>query len=112
MALAAGLLLGEYAFGGLVVVLAAMLVGLFVSEASVAAGRGRSSALAATGALATVAGLLLAAWTSTGHRLEEVDALGWLALPVGAVAAAVRAWPRRPAPTAGPGSPPATAPQP
>ena len=112
VALAAGLLLGEYAFGGLTVLAAGVLVGLFVSEAAVAAAGGRSSTVAATGALATVAGLLLAGWTSTGHRLGEIDVLGWLALPAGAAAAAVRAWPRRSAPTAGAGSPPATGQEP
>jgi hypothetical protein len=111
--LGGGLLLGEYAFGGLSVVGAAVLIGLLASEAALAAGGGAAHGLAAaSSALATVAGLLLAAWTSTGARLDLVPALGWLAFPLGAAAAALRAWPRRPAPRAAPGTPPDPGPEP
>ena len=112
VALVAGLLLGEYAFGGPAVVGAAALIGLFVSEAAVAVGRGRSAALALAGAVSTVAGLLLAAWTATGRRFDALEVLGWLAFPVGAAAAALRAWPVRRAPRPGAGSPPVTEPEP
>lgn len=92
---AAGVVLGEYAFDGLAIVGAAIVVGLFVSEAAVAVERGRARVLAVTCAVATVVGLLIAARTATGHRLSTVGWEGWLAVALGAAAAVVRAAPFR-----------------
>lgn len=97
------LVLGEYAFRGLAVVGSGALLGLFVAEAAlavaVASGAGRlpAGALAAVLAGVTAAGLTWAAWISTGHRLGAVGASGWLAVTLGAVAAALRTrWWRTP----------------
>lgn len=84
------LVLGEYAFDGVAVVLSGALLGLFVAEAALAVGRDRSPPLAAAaGALAGL-GLVWAAWISTGHRLGSVPGAGWLAITSGALVATLR----------------------
>jgi hypothetical protein len=95
VALVAALLLGEYAFDGLAVLGAGLVVGLFVSEATTTVAARRSVLLAVAGAVITVAGLLGAAWISTDRRLSIVDWHGWLAVALGAAAAGFRARPRR-----------------
>ena len=105
VAFMAGVLLGEYAFDGLAVIGAGLVVGLFVSEATVTVARHRSLLLAGAGALLTVGSLLLAAWISTDRRLSIVGAQGWTAVAVGAAAAAVRARPLRARPDSPPTEP-------
>ncbi|MEA2703833.1 MAG: hypothetical protein QOD63_1778, partial [Actinomycetota bacterium] len=83
----AGVVLGEYAFDGLAILGAGVVVGLFVSEAAVAVNRGRDVLLAVACAVFTVGGLLIAARTATGHRLSTVGWEGWLAVGLGVVAA-------------------------
>jgi len=92
------LVLGEYAFDGVAVVGSGVLLGLFVAGAALAVARSSSRLLALTLAGMTAGGLGWAAWVSTGHRLGNVSAAGWLAVTLGAVAAALRTlmW-RRPA---------------
>lgn len=90
-----GLLLGEYAFDGLAVIGAGVVLGLFVSEAAVAVAKGRLAILAAACSIFTVLGLLMAAWISTGHRLGTIDGQGFLAFVAGAAAAGLRARPLR-----------------
>jgi hypothetical protein len=89
------LVLGEYAFDGLAVIGAGLVLGLFVSEAAVAVAKDRPVFLTAACSVVTVLGLLMAAWISTGHRLGTVEIHGWVAFVVGAVAAGVRARPLR-----------------
>jgi hypothetical protein len=95
VAFVAAVLLGEYAFDGLAVIGAGVVLGLFVSETTVSLARRRSLLLAGAGAAFTVAGMLGAAWISTDHRLSTVGLKGWLAVAVGAAAAAIRARPLR-----------------
>ena len=95
MAFAAAVLLGEYAFDGLAVVGAGVILGLFVSEATVSVARRGSVLLAGAGAVFTAAGLLGAAWIATDRRLSNIDLEGWLAVALGAAAAAIRARPPR-----------------
>jgi len=95
VAAAGALVLGEYAFDGVAVVLSGALLGLFVGEAAVAVARERSRSLAlAAGAIAAL-GLLWTAWISTGHRVGTVRAPGWLAIALGAATATLRALPWR-----------------
>jgi hypothetical protein len=105
VAYVAALLLGEYAFDGLPVIGAGVVLGLFVSEATTSVARRRSWLLAAAGAVFTVGGLLGAAWITTDHRLSLIDSDGYLALAVGAAAAAVRARPLRARPDTPPAEP-------
>ncbi len=93
MAMIAALMIGEYAFDGWAVIGAGLVLGLFVSEATTTVARGRSALLAAAGAVFTVGGLLGAAWISTDRRLSLVGWKGWVAVAVGAAAAAFRARP-------------------
>ena len=72
VAFVAAVLLGEYAFSGLPVIGAGVVLGLFVSEATTSVARRRSIFLAVAGAVFTVAGLLGAAWISTDQRLSMV----------------------------------------
>ncbi len=101
---AAGLL-GEYAFSGLAVIGAGVLLGLFVSEATTSVARRRSRVLAAAGAVFTVCGMLGAAWISTSQHLSRVGFEGWLAVALGAAAAAFRARPLRERPDTPPAEP-------
>ncbi|HEX2274239.1 MAG TPA: hypothetical protein VHG90_10245 [Acidimicrobiales bacterium] len=98
-------ILGEYPFSGLVVLGAGVLFGLFVAEAVVGAGGARGRGPAAASAMLTVVGLVWAAWIAEHHDLGGVDPEGWLAVVVGAVAAALRA--RTPRAEAGSRSEPA-----
>jgi hypothetical protein len=91
----AGVALGEYAFDGLAIVGAGLVVGLFVSEAAVGVARAKTVGMAVACAAFTVMGLIIAARTATGHRLSTVRWEGWLAVALGAAAAAVRAAPLR-----------------
>ena len=104
-----GLLLGEYAFDGLAVMGAGVVLGLFVSEAALAviSSNARPLLLGAACAVVTVLGLLLAAWTSTGHRLGTVGTKGDLAFVLGALAATIRMRP----PRRGAGNLPGSAPE-
>jgi hypothetical protein len=95
VALVAALMLGEYDFDGLPVIGAGIVLGLFVSEATTSVARARSLLLAGAGAVFTVAGLLGAAWIATDQRLSMVDGEGWVAVALGAAAAAFRARPLR-----------------
>jgi hypothetical protein len=85
-----GVVLGEYAFAGVAVVASGVLLGLFVAEAALAVARSSSRLLALALAGLTAGGLGWAAWVSTGHRLGNVGVAGWLAVTLGAVAAALR----------------------
>ncbi len=105
VAAVAAVLLGEYAFDGLAVIGAGLVLGLFVSEATTSVARRRSLLLAVVGALYTVGGLLGAAWISTDHRLSIVGFKGWLAVALGAAAAAFRARPLRERPDSPPPEP-------
>ncbi len=89
------LILGEYAFHGVAVVLSGALLGLFVAEAAVAVAGDRHRPLALTVGALTALGLVWAAWISTGHRLGSVRAGGWAAITAGALVATLRALPRR-----------------
>ncbi len=83
--------LGEYAFDGVAVLGSGVLLGLFVSEAVVSVRRGGSRVASAACAGLTAAGLVWAAWISTGHRLGQLRWEGWAAVGVGAGVAAFRA---------------------
>ena len=99
-------ILGEYAFNGVTVVIAGVLLGLFVAEAALAVARERNRVLAAAVGAATVGGLVWAAWIGSGHRLGAVGVGGWVAVTSGGLTATLRAlwWkapdrtPRAPAP--------------
>ncbi len=101
-------ILGEYPFSGLVVLGAGILFGLFVAEALIGVGRWRGPVPAALGGVLAGAGLVWAAWISEGHDLSYLPVEGWIAVALGAAAAALRGW--RPGAAAdsppGPASPP------
>lgn len=86
-------ILGEYAFDGLAVMGAGVVLGLFVAEATVTVARGGSRLGAAVSAAVTAAGLVWAGWIATGNRLGTVGWEGWAAVALGAAVAAFRARP-------------------
>lgn len=95
VAAAGALLLGEYAFTGWPIFGACLLLGLFVAEAVVTAGRRNGAQAAALAALLTLAGLIWAAWISSGHELNSLPDEGWFAVAVGAIASGLTAlWTR------------------
>lgn len=101
-------ILGEYPFSGLTVLGAGVLFGFVVAEAVVAVGRARGRGPAVSSAAIASAGLVWAAWIAENHDLGGVDLEGWVAVGLGAAAAALRARsPRaradsRPEPASGP----------
>jgi hypothetical protein len=84
-------ILGEYPFSGVLVLGAGVLLGLFVAEAVVGVGGAQGRGPAAVSAVLALAGLVWAAWIAENHDLGAVDAEGWLAVVLGAAAAALRA---------------------
>lgn len=100
---AGALILGEYAFEGLVVLCSGAVLGLFVGEAAIAVARRREVRLGIFGAAVSIAAMVWAAWISTGHDLSYVGPAGWASVGVAAVAAYVRTGVIR----RGSGSPPA-----
>ena len=92
VAAAAAVLLGEYPFAGLLVLGSGVLVGLLVAEAVVSVGDWRGPAPAAACAALAAAGLVWAGWIAEGHDLGRVAPEGWVAVGLGAAAAALRAW--------------------
>ena len=98
LALLAGLLvtalgaaiLGEYQFNGLTGVVAGLIFGLFVAEVTVSVAREGNAVFAVVCAAFTVGGLGWAVHASIGPR-GHVPALAWLAIALGAAAAAFRA---------------------
>jgi hypothetical protein len=89
------LILGEYPFTGLIIVGAAVILGLFVAEANLAVSRQPGPAGAGACGVLTGCGLIWAAWISTGHELAQLATVGWVAVAAGAATAAIRAGWRR-----------------
>lgn len=100
------LVLGEYAFDGVAVVLSGALLGLFVAEAAVAVAGARSRPLALLAGGLTALALLWAGWIATGHRVGSVSGAGWAAITLGASAATIRALRWRTPDRTRPSSPP------
>ncbi len=92
VATAAALLLGEYPFTGLLVLGAGALVGLLVAEAVVSVGGWRGRTPAAIAAVLAIGGLVWAGWIAEGHDLGRIAPEGWVAMLLGGVSAALRAW--------------------
>jgi hypothetical protein len=92
VAAAAAVLLGEYPFAGLLVLGSGVLVGLLVAEAVVSVSDWRGPVPAAACAALAAAGLVWAGWIAEGHDLGRVAPEGWVAVGLGAAAAALRAW--------------------
>ena len=82
------LILGEYSMSGFTPVIAGLLFGLAVAEVVLAVGRHPSTPLAAAAAVLTDAGLVWAAWIQLHNRHQGVPFGVWLALVIGALAAA------------------------
>lgn len=93
VAVIAGLVLGEYNFGGWAVMGSGLLTGLFVAEAAVAVARKGSALLAGACALLSAGALTWAGWTSTGQRLGDAGWKGWAAVALAAAAGGIRARP-------------------
>ncbi|HUQ62806.1 MAG TPA: hypothetical protein VM121_03525 [Acidimicrobiales bacterium] len=96
VAAAGALLLGEYNFDGAPIFAGAALLGLFVAEAVIAVGTRRGLLPAVASIVLAGAGLVWAAWISSGRDLAQLPTEGWAAVAVGAVAAGIMAaWPSR-----------------
>ncbi len=93
------LILGEYPFSGIVVLGAAILLGLAVAEVVVGVGRWRGRGPAGIAAVLVAAGLVWAAWISEGRDLGRLPVRGWVVVVLGMATAAIRGW--RPGAAAG-----------
>jgi hypothetical protein len=84
-----GAILGEYTLANLVAVLACVLFGVVVGEATVVPQRSpRPPALAAAALFPPVA-WVWSLWISTGHHLGYASVAQWVATPFAAAAAVV-----------------------
>ena len=88
------LILGEYEFTGWFPYVAGVLFGLVVAETVVGVGHWRGPVPAVAAATLSAAGLAWAAWIDSGEGLEPWPSLAWVAMALGAGAAALRAWGR------------------
>ena len=87
------LILGEYPFTGLTVLVAAVIFGLFIGETAVAVGGRNEGAevwLTATVLVIGVAAMTWAAWISTGRDLSFLGPAGWTSIPLAGATAAAR----------------------
>jgi hypothetical protein len=85
------LILGEYPFTGVTVLAAAVIFGLFISEAAVAVARSEGDVrLAVAVGVVAAAATTWAAWISTGRDLSFLGAAGWTAVGLAAVTAGGR----------------------
>ena len=91
------LILGEYTYSGVAVLLSGLFLGLFVAEGAVAVARHRSVTLGTGCALLAAAAMTWGGWISSGHRLSFLPGEGWAAVVVAGAAAGLRAWWSRPA---------------
>ncbi len=84
-------LLGEYNFSGVPIFGGGVLLGLFVGEAVVSVGARRGFQPGALSLVLAGAGLVWAAWISSGHQLSTLPTQGWFVVVVGALAAGLMA---------------------
>ncbi len=104
-------ILGEYQFTGVTGAAAGLIYGLFIAEAAVAVARRGSALLAVICAVLAVGGLGWAIRASIGPRASvpgDIPAMGWLALGLAAVGAAIRARSSGRRPAGSPTEPPRT----
>lgn len=108
---AGALILGEYSFGGVVVLASGSVLGLFVGEVAVAVRRRPDRRLGVACGFVSAAAMLWAGWISTAHDLSFVGPAGWASIALAAAAGFLRAgWSRpgsgnpaaAPAPSASP----------
>lgn len=88
------LILGEYELTGLTPVVAGILFGLITAEVMTVAGRTNDVMLALTAAALSSAGMVWAAWISSGRDWDYVPGGAWAGVALAAVAAA--AWIKTP----------------
>lgn len=88
------LILGEYDLTGVTPVVAGILFGLIVAEIMTVAGRATDAMLAAAAALFSAAGMVWAAWISSGRDWGYVPGGAWVGVVLAALAAVV--WIRNP----------------
>jgi len=87
------LILGEYPFTGVTVLVAAVIFGLFIGETAMAlGGRGERADVWLTAAVLVVgvAAMMWAAWISTGRDLSFLGPAGWTSIPLAGATAATR----------------------
>ena len=82
-----GLILGEYELTGVTPVVAGLLFGLVVAEIAVAVGKSRDAVTAAGCAAFAAAGMVYAAWISSGEDWSYVPGGVWAGVALAAAAA-------------------------
>lgn len=93
-AAAGAVILGEYEFTGLTPVVAGVLFGVIVAEVVTAAGRRRDVVTALACGVLAAAGMVWAAWISSGHDWSYVPGVAWVGAAVAVAAAPL--WIRNP----------------
>jgi ABC-type Mn2+/Zn2+ transport system permease subunit len=86
-AAAGGLILGEYELTGFTPVVAGVLFGLVVGEVAIVAGKQRDTVTAAVCGAFAAAGMVWAAWISSGKDWDYVPGGVWAGVALAAVAA-------------------------
>ena len=87
-------ILGEYELTGFTPVVAGILFGLIVAEVMTVAGRANDVTIVLVAALMSAAGMVWAAWISSGEDWDYVPGGAWVG--VGLAAAAAALWLRTP----------------
>ena len=88
------LILGEYELTGLTPVVAGVLFGLIIAEVMTVAGRSSHLVMAVLAAGLSAAGMVWAAWISSGRDWDYVPGGAWVGVVLSALAAA--AWIKSP----------------
>ncbi|MGI8685346.1 MAG: hypothetical protein ACR2MO_09710 [Acidimicrobiales bacterium] len=87
VAAAGGLILGEYELTGPTPVVAGVLFGLVVAEVAIVIGKQRDTVTGAGCAAFAAAGMVWAAWISSGRDWDYVPGMVWLGVALAAGAA-------------------------
>ena len=87
-------ILGEYEFKGITPVVAGILFGLIIAEVMTVAGRTSDLTTALVAAVFSAAGMVWAAWISSGRDWDYVPGGAWVGMVLAALAAA--AWIKTP----------------
>ena len=85
-----GWILGEYPFTGIMPYIAGVLFALVVTEVILSVSHQAGRIVAVAAAVATVGGLGLGVWISTGRGIDPIPIGGWVAVVIGAAVALFR----------------------
>jgi hypothetical protein len=90
VALAGGLILGEYPFTGWTPYVAGILFGLVIAEVVVSIAGRQGVILGLACAALAAAGLAYAVWDDSGYGIRPIAVVAWVGVAIGALVAGLR----------------------